>query len=237
MVIGGGSIPVDDQCPSCDRTLEYMTDFPILQILSVDDIVTADKVPDDVLGRSEECLEKKGWIESVLGLYVSSPIVPPEVVRYLKGNLSGEKVMTSGDYAYFTQDRSRSDWTWWRRYNYTPTVRTMLQDDGAIAKYLQSLQDRSGQDIPTKEIFPHWSGHYDNGQLLFNSPGRTGPPFLYVSSAPHNRSAPSTVSLHLATGVTRQGDVETILRLATLKYASKLRAPAAPSAPPLAAVG
>jgi len=237
MVIGGGAMPVDDQCPTCDRAIHYMTDFPLVQVVSVDGIVTAGKVPDILPhGAATELIEGKKWYSFL----EDRPIVPSEVVRHFNsGSTARNYLHTDGHVYYPSHHDNNGRQIWGSKRNYAAEVRSVLQEDREVPTYLHSLEKRIGQEMPTHDIFPTWpiTRFADEGKLFFiPQPGGSPIPYLYLRTH-YNGASPRSASLCLATRVSRQGDVETVLEIAKLRYVGKLRAPVAPSAPPLAAVG
>lgn len=162
-------------CPTCEREFKKITDYPKVFIASVSVITPAD-VPAEITywGKEDLLVEapEKGREQG---------LVPAEVLEYFRANPDEDKLVHSDSYIYHrpfcqTQEHRRQKeahperyngsikWVgedhYKREFNYAPTIKALLEQNVPLKKYLESLQQMVGQEIPKRKVFPKWQQHY-----------------------------------------------------------------------------
>lgn len=135
-----------DACPTCAREFKKLRDYPRVFIASVS-VITPDEVPAEIPNNwyREDLLAepKKGW---------NRKLVPPDVLALFRDHPDQNKLVHADDYIYHRPHNQGDCYT--RQFNYATMVRTMLSDE-MWKKYLESLQQKVGQEVPTEEILDY----------------------------------------------------------------------------------
>lgn len=177
-----GKIPEANQerqphaCPACEREFKEINDYPKVFIASVS-VVTPSDVPAEIPNWYREDLlaaPKEGWRRE---------FVPAEVLEYFNANPNEDKLAYSDSYIYHRPYNQTQKYRkqkeehpefyanrpgvvtiggdrYERKFNYSSTMKALLEQNGQLKEYLDSLKQKTGQEVPTKEIFPQWQQHH-----------------------------------------------------------------------------
>lgn len=155
-------------CPTCERKFEKIGDYPRVFIASVS-LITPDEVPAEVPHQYiEDLLEapKKGW---------NRKLVPPDVLAYFRDHQDQNKLVHTDDFIYHRPFNQGKEFRaqrvgfladcYSRQFNYARMIKTMLTDE-MWQKYLVSLQQKVGQEVPTEEMTnPFYIGRFRIGLI------------------------------------------------------------------------
>lgn len=132
-------------CPTCEREFKELRDYPRVFIASVS-VITPDEVPAEIPNNlyREDLLEAPNE-------RLKRNLVPSEVLAYFLDHPDQYKLVHGDDYIYFRPvNLGRHS----RQFNYARMIKMMLTDE-MWQKYLESLQQKVGQEVPTEEILDY----------------------------------------------------------------------------------
>ena len=156
-----------EQCPSCDRQFIRIQDFPIIYVASVSTLNPSD-IPTELPHWWDTHFTKQPTTHAF------KKQIPPEVAQFFESNPDEEKLVHSDSYIYkrpYLETRSYREELerfpnrfakaifiggdeYTGRFNWSPTVRGLLETSIPLRTYLAGLKQLVGSETRTNQLFP-----------------------------------------------------------------------------------
>lgn len=157
-----------EYCPMCERPFKRIQDYPLIYVASVTTL-TPPEIPSRIPHWSSDRFTR------LPTTHAFKKQLPPEVAQYFDAHPNEEQLIHSDSYIYETIAETRryqenmarfsgrfkdpeliDEREYLGRFNWSNTVKNILETNTPLKDYLESLKILVNHEIATSQLFPDW---------------------------------------------------------------------------------